>query len=69
LNLDGSIGAAGESKEAQIAHVIAAGPKSVTGSARIEGSDAHGKKVVLREGNNGFICVPGNPRVVGRPAP
>jgi len=68
MNLDGSIGAAGESKEAQIARAIAAGPKSVTESARIEGRDAQGKKVVLREGNNGFTCVPGNPRVVGRPA-
>ena len=63
-----AIGAAGESKETQIARAIAAGPKHVTDSARIEGSDAQGKKIVLREGNNGFRCLPGNPTVVGRPA-
>jgi hypothetical protein len=63
-----AIGAAGESKEAQIARAIAAGPKHVTDSARIEGSDAKGKKIVLREGYNGFTCLPGNPNVVGRPA-
>src|SRR3954470_10517078 len=68
MNIEQSIGAAGESREAQIARAIAAGPTSVTGSARIEGSDARGEKVVLRDGNNGFTCVPGNPRVVGRPA-
>ena len=68
MDIERSIGAAGESKEAQIARATAAGPTSVTDSARIEGSDAQGRKVVLREGNNGFTCVPGNPRVVGRPA-
>jgi hypothetical protein len=68
MNIDESIGAAGESREAQIARAIAAGPVQVTESARIEGSDAQGKKIILREGNNGFTCLPGNPRVVGRPA-
>jgi len=68
MNIEGSIGAAGESKEAQIARAMAAGPTSVTGSARIEGSDARGKKTILREGNNGFTCLPGNPKVVGRSA-
>jgi hypothetical protein len=63
-----AIGAAGESKQAQIARAIAAAPKHVTDSARIEGSDAGGRKIVLREGNNGFTCLPGNPKVVGRPA-
>ena len=68
MNIGDAIGAAGESKQAQIARAIAAGPKQVTDSARIEGSDAQGKKIVLREGNNGFTCWPGNPKVVGRPA-
>jgi hypothetical protein len=63
-----AIGAPGESKQAQIARAIAAAPKQVTDSARIEGSDAKGRKIVLREGNNGFTCLPGNPKVVGRPA-
>src|SRR5688572_28316647 len=62
------IGAPGESKEAQVARAIAAGPKHVTDLARIEGSDAQGNKVVLREGTNGFTCLPGNPAMVARPA-
>ena len=68
-NIGESIGAAGESAQAQIARAIAAGPgKQVTDFARIEGSDAQGKKIVLREGKNGFTCLPGNPKVLGRPA-
>ncbi|MEO6079728.1 MAG: hypothetical protein ABIQ86_08130 [Steroidobacteraceae bacterium] len=68
MAIDESIGAAGESKEAQIARAIAAGPKHVTDSARIMGSDEQGQKIVLREGSNGFTCVPGNPKVAGHPA-
>ena len=68
MNIGEGIGAAGESKQAQIARAIAAGPRQVTDSARIESSDAQGKRIVLREGNNGFTCLPGNPKVVGRPA-
>ncbi|MEO5922804.1 MAG: hypothetical protein ABIR70_03160 [Bryobacteraceae bacterium] len=68
MAIDAGIGAAGESKQAQLARAIAAGPKQVTDSARIEGSDAQGKRIVLREGTNGFTCLPGNPKVVGRPA-
>jgi hypothetical protein len=30
--------------------------------------DSQGKAVILREGNNGFTCQPGNPKVIGRPA-
>jgi hypothetical protein len=61
-------GSAGESKEAQIARAIAAGPSTITGNAQIVGTDANGKSVVLREGTNGFLCQPGNPKVVARPA-
>ena len=61
-------GVAGESKEAQIARAIAAGPATITGEARIVGTDANGKSIVLREGTNEFLCQPGNPKVVGRPA-
>jgi len=68
MNIDESGGAAGETKEVQMARAIAAGPKRVTDAARIVGSDAQGKTMVLREGKNGFTCVPGNPKVVGRPA-
>ena len=61
-------GVKGESKEAQIARAVAAGPATVTGNARIVGTDSNGKSVVLREGSNGFLCQPGDPNVVGRPA-
>jgi hypothetical protein len=68
LDIDESGGAAGEPPEVQMARAIAAGPQHVTDSARIVGADAQGKRIVLREGNNGFICQPGNPKVLGRPA-
>jgi len=68
MAIEQAIGAAGETREAQIARALAAGPAHVTHFARIEGSDDQGNRVVLREGSNGFICMPGNPQVVGRPA-
>jgi hypothetical protein len=30
--------------------------------------DAHGNMVILRKGTNDFTCLPGNPKVVGKPA-
>jgi hypothetical protein len=69
MNMDENGGAAGEPAEVQMARAIAAGPRHVTGSARIVGVDVQGKKrIVLREGSNGFTCQPGNPKVPGRPA-
>jgi hypothetical protein len=68
LDIDEIGGAGGEPEEVQMARAIAAGPRHVTDSARIVGVDAHGKRIVLREGNNGFVCQPGNPKVPGRPA-
>ena len=67
MDIDESGGAAGELAEVQMARAIAAGPPHVTDSARIVGADAQGKRMVLREGSNGFTCQPGNP-VLGRPA-
>jgi hypothetical protein len=61
-------GIAGEPIELQIARAIAAGPSTITGNARIVGTGADGKSVVLREGTNEFLCQPGNPKVVARPA-
>jgi hypothetical protein len=68
MDIDESGGAAGEPAEIQIARAIAAGPRHVTDFARIVGADAQGKRMVLREGSNGFTCQPGNPKVLGRPA-
>ncbi len=61
-------GVPGEPKEAQLARALTAGPRTIVGEARVIGVDAEGKTIVLREGSNGFVCQPGNPKVVGRPA-
>jgi hypothetical protein len=68
LDMDESGAAAGEPTDVQMARAIAAGPRHVTDSARIVGADAQGKRIVLREGSNGFTCQPGNPKVLGHPA-
>jgi hypothetical protein len=57
---------AGETTQAKIARAMSAGPTEVAKSARIVDTTAHGT-AVLREGNNGFTCMPGNPRAVGDP--
>src|SRR5260370_1373707 len=56
----------GETAQSKIARAMSAGPVDVAKSARIVDTDARGT-VVLREGNNGFTCMPGNPRVIGDP--
>ena len=56
-----------ETTQAKIRRAISAGPANVANGARIVDTDAQGQMVVLREGNNGFTCVPGNPKVVGDP--
>jgi hypothetical protein len=58
----------GETTQAKIARAMSAGPTEVARSARIVDSDSSGKTVVLRDGNNGFTCMPGNPKVIGDPA-
>jgi hypothetical protein len=68
MDIDESGGAAGEPADGQMARAMAAGPRHVTDSARIVGADAQGKRMVLREGSNGFTCQPGNPKILGRPA-
>lgn len=52
-----------ESTQIKIARAMSAGPAEVGKAARIVDTDAQGKTVVLREGNNGFTCMPGNPKV------
>jgi hypothetical protein len=58
---------AGETTQAKIARAMSAGPSDFAMSARIIDTDIEGKTVVLREGNNGLTCMPGNPKVVGEP--
>jgi hypothetical protein len=59
--------AAGETTQEKIARAMSAGPDNISKSARIVDTDAQGNKVILREGSNGFTCMPGNPNVVGEP--
>jgi hypothetical protein len=63
----GSPTAGDDSTQVKIARAMSAGPMNVAKAARIVDSDAQGKIVVLREGNNGFTCMPGNLKVVGEP--
>jgi hypothetical protein len=56
-----------DSTRGKIARATSAGPTEVAKAARIVDTDAQGKMVVLREGNNGFTCMPGNLKVVGEP--
>jgi hypothetical protein len=57
-----------ETSEAQIARALSAAPEVIAKSARVVDTDSQGKTVVLREGTNGFTCMPGNPKVIGQPA-
>jgi hypothetical protein len=56
-----------ETAEQKIDRAISAGPENISKSARIIDTDAQGDQVILREGSNGFTCMPGNPNVVGEP--
>jgi hypothetical protein len=58
---------AGDTTQEKIARALSAGPDDISESARIVDKDAQGKTVILREGSNGFTCMPGNPNVVGDP--
>jgi hypothetical protein len=59
---------AADTTQAKIALAMSAGPADIAPSARIIDTDAQGKTIVLREGNNGFTCMPGDPKVIGKPA-
>jgi hypothetical protein len=58
---------ADDTTQEKIARAMSAGPDNISKSARIIDKDEQGNKVVLREGSNGFTCMPGNPNVVGDP--
>jgi hypothetical protein len=67
LIIGAALADAGDETQAKIARAMSAGPTDIAGSARIVDTDAQGKSVVLREGTNGFTCMPGNPKIVGDP--
>ena len=56
-----------DTTQGKIARAMSAGPDHIARSARIIDTDAKGNTVVLREGSNGFTCMPGNPKVIGEP--
>jgi hypothetical protein len=56
-----------ESPQAKIARALSAAPPQIAQSAKVVDKDAKGMMVVLREGTNGFTCMPGNPKVTGDP--
>ena len=58
---------AAETTQAKIARALSAGPPEVARSAKVVDTDQRGKMIVLREGDNGFTCMPGNPKVIGQP--
>jgi hypothetical protein len=58
---------AGDTTEEKIARAMSAGPENISKSATIVDKDAQANKIVLREGSNGFTCMPGNPKVIGDP--
>lgn len=57
-----------ETIQAKIERATSAGPPEIARSAEIIDKDAQGHTLVLREGDNGFTCMPGNPNVIGDPA-
>jgi hypothetical protein len=56
-----------DSTQVKITRAMSAGPAYLANGARIVDTDTQGKTVVLREGNNGFTCMPGNPKAVAEP--
>lgn len=58
---------ASDTSQDKIARAMSAGPDDIARSARIIDTDAQGKMTVLRDGRNGFTCMPGNPKVIGEP--
>jgi hypothetical protein len=57
-----------ETTASKIARALSAGPPNVTKDATVAEMDAHGKMIILRYGSNDFTCLPGNPKVPGKPA-
>ena len=53
------------SSEGKIASAASAGPANITAAAAIMDVDSTGKMIPLREGTNGWLCVPDNPATPG----
>lgn len=57
--------AGAETKQDKIKRALSAAPADIAKAAKVVDVDEQGKMTVLREGSNGFTCVPGHPAVVG----
>lgn len=55
------------STQQKIALALSAGPSNVSKDATVVEPDGHGGTRVLRQGSNGFTCMPGDPSGVGMP--
>lgn len=51
----------------KIARAMRSGPSIITREPTVAEMDQHGNRSVLRQGNNGWTCFPGNENVVGDP--
>jgi hypothetical protein len=49
----------------KIRRALLSGPPSVTREATVAEMDAQGKMVVLRQGTNQWVCMPGNENIIG----
>ncbi len=67
-SVDAGSRSADDATQEKIARAMSAGPDDIARSARIIDTDAKGNTVILRDGGNGFTCMPGNPEVSGEPA-
>ena len=56
---------AAESPQALISRALSAAPEFIRAGAAVVSVDEHGKQTVLRQGTNGFTCLPGTPGVIG----
>jgi len=54
-------------KAVKIARAVRSGPFVITRDATVAEMDHRGAMTVLRQGNNGWICTPGNENRVGDP--
>src|SRR5271170_2974313 len=56
-----------ESSQSKIARALSAGPSNVSKDATVAEMDSHGHFRVLRQGTNGWTCMPGSAAAVGQP--
>ncbi|HEY1743096.1 MAG TPA: hypothetical protein VGG18_08015 [Granulicella sp.] len=57
-----------KSTQVEISRALSSGPANVTRDATVAEMDDAGNLKVLCHGSNEFTCVPGNPKVLGKPA-